>query len=270
MLKSETETLKEENSKRRHDMCEKDISIKRLTKTLNEERAKQKWQTETRQTPTHQSRRNIPLDTRNRFAPFQNTQDEVLDKKGKSYKGKETLQHHHQTPVHRNQNHRPNLVINHFSENDNPLWQQRTVPGNSKYSDTVLNGKKTLIVGTSKVKGIRIREVNSQLRNSFAKLRSFPGATLKHLRYYIVPSLIDETPNRIILHGGSTDVSNKNSTPEKIANEIANMAILCCDYGVNDVFISAMICRRGKFLNGKVKSLNFLLKEICEKMGTSL
>ena len=134
----------------------------------------------------------------------------------------------------------------------------------------MLNDKKTLIVGTSKVKGIRIREVNSQLRNSFAKLRSFPGATLKHLRYYIVPSLIDETPNRIILHGGSTDVNNKNSTPEKIANEIANMAILCCDYGVNDVFISAMICRRGKFLNGKVKSLNFLLKEICEKMSTSL
>ena len=43
------------------------------------------------------------------------------------------------------------------------------------------------------------------------------------------------------------DVNNKNSTPEKIANEIADMAILCRDYGVNDVFISAMICRRGKF-----------------------
>ena len=34
MLKSEIETLKEENSKLRHDMCEKDISIKRLTETL--------------------------------------------------------------------------------------------------------------------------------------------------------------------------------------------------------------------------------------------
>ena len=43
MLKSEIETLKEENSKLRHDICEKDISIKHLTETLNEERAKQKW-----------------------------------------------------------------------------------------------------------------------------------------------------------------------------------------------------------------------------------
>ena len=97
------------------------------------------------------------------------------------------------------------------------------------------------------VKGIRMKEVNSQLQNSFSKHRSFPGATLKHLRYYIVVSLIDKTPNRVILHGGCNDVNNKNSTPEKIANEIADMAILCRDYGVNDVFISAMICRRGKF-----------------------
>ena len=113
------------------------------------------------------------------------------------------------------------------------------------------------------VKGIRIKEVNSQLQKSFAKLRSFPGAALKHLRYYIVPSLIDEIPDRNIFHGGCNDVNNKNSTPEKIANEIADMAILCRDYGVNDVFISIMICRRDKFLDGKVKCVNFLLKQIC-------
>ena len=110
-----------------------------------------------------------------------------------------------------------------------------------------------------------MKEVNSQLRNSFAKLRSFPGATLQHLKYYIAPSQIDETHDRIILHGGCNDVNNKNSTPEKTANEIADMAILCRDYGVNDVFISAMICRRGKYLNGKVKRVNFLLKQICEE-----
>ena len=100
-----------------------------------------------------------------------------------------------------------------------------------------------------------MKEVNRKLQNSFAKLRSFPGATLKHLRYYIVPSLIDET-DRIILRG-RCNVNNKNSTPE---NEIADVAILCRDYNVNDVFISAMIYRRGKFLNGKVKRVNFLFE----------
>ena len=117
------------------------------------------------------------------------------------------------------------------------------------------------------VKGIKMKDVTSQLRNSFAKLRPFPGVILKHLRYYIVPSLIDETSDRIILHGECNDVNNKNSIPENIANEIADVAILCRDYGVNDVFISAMICRRGKFLNGKVERVNFLLKQICEENG---
>ena len=124
----------------------------------------------------------------------------MLDKEAKNYKEKEPLQHRHQTPVYSKQNHRPNPVINHFPENNNLFWQQRTVPGNSKYSDAVRNGKKTLIAGTIMVKGIRMKEVNSQLRNLYAKLRSFPGATLKHLKYYIVPSLIKKNPDRIILH----------------------------------------------------------------------
>ena len=41
LLKSETETLKEESSKLKHDMREKEILIKHLTETLNKENAKQ-------------------------------------------------------------------------------------------------------------------------------------------------------------------------------------------------------------------------------------
>ena len=125
MLKSEIETLKEENSKLRQDMCVKEILIKRLTETLNEEKekAKQKWQTETQRTRKHQSRQNIPLDTRNRFAPLQNTQDKVLDKEANNYKEKETLQQRRQTPVYSKQNHRPKPAINYFPENDNSFWQ---------------------------------------------------------------------------------------------------------------------------------------------------
>ena len=114
------------------------------------------------------------------------------------------------------------------------------------------------------VKDIRTKEVNSQLHNSLAKLRLFPGATLNHLKYYVVPSL-DGTPDRIVLDGGCNDVNNKNSTLEKTANEIGDMAILCRNNGVNDIFISAMICRSGKFLNEKLKRINFLLKLICEE-----
>ena len=55
MLKNKTEKLKEEKNKLKHDMNEKDTLIKVLTGKLNEERNKQMWQTETRQTRNHQS-----------------------------------------------------------------------------------------------------------------------------------------------------------------------------------------------------------------------
>ena len=108
ILKSEIKMLKEENSKLKQDMYEKEILIKCLTETLNEEKAKQMWQTETWLTRKQQSQQNVSLETRNRFAPLQNTQDEVLDKEAKNYKEKETLQNRHQTPVYNKQNHRPN------------------------------------------------------------------------------------------------------------------------------------------------------------------
>ena len=108
ILKSEIKMLKEENSKLKQDMYEKETLIKCLTETLNEEKAKQMWQTETWLTRKQQSQQNISLETRNRFAPLQNTQDEVLDKEAKNYKEKETLQNRHQTAVYNKQNHRPN------------------------------------------------------------------------------------------------------------------------------------------------------------------
>ena len=57
-----------------------------MTETLNEEKAKQIWETETQQTRKHQYQQNIPLETRNRFAPLQNTQNEVSDEEVKNYK----------------------------------------------------------------------------------------------------------------------------------------------------------------------------------------
>ena len=106
------------------------------------------------------------------------------------------------------------------------------------------NGKKTFRVGTSIIKGIGMKEVNSQLHNSFAKRISFPGVTLKHLKYYLVPFLIDNPPPPklfCIFHGGCNDVNNKNSTSEKIANKTRDTVMLCCGYDNDDTFISAII-----------------------------
>ena len=64
------------------------------------------------------------------------------------------------------------------------------------------------------------------------------------------------------MYGGCNDVNNLN-----VKDEIEDMAILCRDYGVNDIIISALIYRRGKLWNETVKSINFLLKLISKENG---
>ena len=94
------------------------------------------------------------------------------------------------------------------------------------------------------IKDIRIKQVNKQLHNYFAKLRLFPGTALKHPRYCVVLSLIPKTLGRIILHG---EVLMSITAPEKIASLIGTwqyyygntMAIPCRDYNVNSIFITA-------------------------------
>ena len=87
-------------------MYEKEILIKRLTKTLKRKRPNKCG----RQKPDKLENINLDklyhIETRNRFAKLQNTQDEVFAKEAKNYKEKETLQHHHQTSVYSKQNHR--------------------------------------------------------------------------------------------------------------------------------------------------------------------
>ena len=82
-------------------------------------------------------------------------------------------------------------------ENNNPAWRihKPTVPGNTKYSDAVRFGRKRVIIGTSMIKGIQMKEFNSYVKNRHSKLRPFPGATVKQLQHYAIPSLVDETPN---------------------------------------------------------------------------
>ena len=117
------------------------------------------------------------------------------------------------------------------------------------------------------VKGIKMKEVNKDGKNSLEKLRPFPRLALKYSRYYVVSSLIDKTPVRTIFHGGCSDLNGISSTPEKIAKEIRYMKKLSRGYDVNDTIKSVIICRGSKILNERVNSVNILLKFICEEEG---
>ena len=66
------------------------------------------------------------------------------------------------------------------------------------------------------------------------------------MNYYVVLSLIDEILESIILDGGWNDLSDKNSTPEKIVNETGDIGELCRSYDMNDIFMSIIIFLKKK------------------------
>ena len=60
------------------------------------------------------------------------------------------------------------------------------------------------------VKGIRNKEFNQHLTKCSAQIRVFPGANLKQLKHYVIPTLVDDTPDVAVIHGGCNDIQSRN------------------------------------------------------------
>ena len=115
------------------------------------------------------------------------------------------------------------------------------------------------------VKGLKMKVFNSHLNRSTARVRSFPGATIRQLKHYILPTLVDDKPNSVIIHGGCNDVQDENVTAKKIAEDLVEVAIMCKSYGVKEVIISSLICRKNDELNKKVNEINANLVRLCRE-----
>ena len=131
---------------------------------------------------------------------------------------------------------RPDIcVTENYIKNFTPV----TIPGSSNYASISKNGRKILVVGDSQVTRIRI-DFKKELRNGKAYFRSFSSATSKQLDHYIIPSLIDDHPDAVIIHVGTNDISY-NANYEDIARNIIKIGSSCKSHGVNNVFVSSIL-----------------------------
>ena len=67
-----------------------------------------------------------------------------------------------------------------------------------------------------------------------------------------------------------TDLGYKNKealSTDDIVNAILESGKLCQSHSVNDIFISSLICRKNKFQNNKVHTINNLLRSACDLLG---
>ena len=97
-------------------------------------------------------------------------------------------------------------------------------------------------------------------------VKSFSGANTNQLDYYVVPLLVDEKPNKVVIHIGSNDIVkfNYNSfSAEELAHRIINIGLKCRSFGVSNIAVSSNLKRSGFNINQVIYQVSNILKRIC-------
>ena len=158
---------------------------------------------------------------------------------------------------------RPIVVTKENPENEQ--YFKKTVPGVTKYSNMVKEGKKTCIIGESLIKRIDMNEFNEWLDKGTAIKRCFPGATASQLNYYIEEVLNEDDIEKIIINIGTNNLSKKHQTEEEIVMEILEIVKKCHAYGVSEIYISGITLRPAYQI--KVDQINKLLHEYADEFN---
>ena len=90
------------------------------------------------------------------------------------------------------------------------------------------------------IKRLRRKEFNERLTHSTAHIKTFPGATSKHLFHHIIPTLEDAKFEAIVIHVGVNDLLRK--TPiRNIIQNLTDITSLCRRSNIKTIFISSII-----------------------------
>ena len=160
------------------------------------------------------------------------------------------------------QNHsrRPNIcTTQNYLRKCNPP----TVPGCRSYATVSKFGEKFFVVSDNYFNRIKRLDFNKELCSGKTFFRSFSGANSKQPNHYIIPTLVDNKPDVVLLHVGTTDVlSNANDT--ELANNIINIGLNFKNHGVSRVFISSILVKKILKLNPVIRRVNDKLRKLCE------
>ena len=100
--------------------------------------------------------------------------------------------------------------------------------------------------------------------------KCFSGANTKQLDYYIVPTLVDETPQAVVIHIGSNDITEskiKQINLDDLAQKITDIGLKCRSYGVRNIAISSILVRSSIRFHQIFLKVNNILKVLCAING---
>ena len=137
---------------------------------------------------------------------------------------------------------------------------------NSASVKTNKKSRSITILGDSILKDIKPYKIRNGLTsNERVYVKSFPGATIKDMHEYVIPSM-RYNPNLIALHVGTNDLRSVKS-PNEIAHEIIELSMkLKSDE--NDIMISSIVARKDdRSTEEKRQKVNELLKIKSSELG---
>ena len=123
------------------------------------------------------------------------------------------------------------------------------------------------IFGGSIFRGIRVREFNNEIKNSYAKFKSFPDSHCRKILHYVNPTLESGNYDLAALHFGSNDLLqkalSKSDTAENLIENIRKAAVKFMSHGVSKVFVSAIVRSKSfpeSFLEEANENISFMCK----------
>ena len=96
------------------------------------------------------------------------------------------------------------------------------------------------------------------------------SANTKQLDYYRVTTLVDETPQAVVIHIGSNDITEskiKQINVDDLAQEIIDIGLKCRSDRVRNIAISSILVRSSFRLNQIILKINNILKALCATNG---
>ena len=99
--------------------------------------------------------------------------------------------------------------------------------------------------------------------------KCFSGAKTKQLHYYVVPTLVDETPQTVI-HICSSDIMErkiKQINLDDLAQKVIDIGLKCRSCRVCNIAISSILVRSSIRVNQIISKVSNILKVLCATNG---
>ena len=84
----------------------------------------------------------------------------------------------------------------------------------------------------------------------------------------MLPFILEECPNALVVHGGTNDLRKRDRTAEQIADDLINIGVAAQSLGVENVLFSSLVIRQdGVTLDRKRTSVNRILRDKCHSFN---